>query len=147
VDSGDCAKRQTAAIEAQIAEHLSKHQANLAALLQSIRGNGPATTAALISELPELGQFNAMQICALVGVARMNRDSGQSRGKRIITSGRATVRSALYMAAVVEIRHNAAIRVCYQRLAVAGMSKKVALVDCMRKLLITMNAMVKSGLP
>ena len=86
-------------------------------------------------------------ICALVGVAPMNRDSGQARGKRFICGGRATVRSALYMAAIVAMRHNAVIRHCYERLLAAGKPKKVAIVACMRKLLIIMNAMVKSGRP
>ncbi|CAP41353.1 putative transposase [Bordetella petrii] len=71
----------------------------------------------------------------------------QARGKRIICGGRATVRSALYMAAIVAMRHNAVIRRCYERLLAAGKPKKVAIVACMRKLLIIMNAMVKSGRP
>jgi transposase len=75
----------------------------------------------------------------------MNRDSGQARGKRIICGGRATVRSALYMAAIVAMRYNAVIRQCYERLLAAGKPKKVAIVACMRKLLVIMNAMVKPG--
>lgn len=140
-------KRQVQALDAKIGEHLAQHQANLAALLRSVKGVGPATTAALISELPELGQLKAKQICALVGVAPMNRDSGQSRGKRMICGGRATVRSALYMAAIVAMRHNAVIRACYERLVSAGKPKKVAIVACMRKLLIILNAMVRTGTP
>lgn len=139
--------RQLEMLDRRIAEHLAQHQPDLAALLKSVKGVGPATAATLMSELPELGQLKSRQICALVGVAPMNRDSGQVRGKRFICGGRATVRSALYMAAIVAMRHNAVIRRCYERLLAAGKPKKVAIVACMRKLLIILNAMVKSGRP
>ncbi len=115
--------------------------------MQSVKGVGPATTAALISELPELGQLKAKQISSLVGVAPMNRDWGQSRGKRMICGSRAKVRSALYMAAIVAMRHNPVIRACYERLVSAGKPRKVAIVACMRKLLIILNAMVITGRP
>lgn len=140
-------KRQVQDIDASIAAHLAKYQASLTKLLQGVKGVGPATTAVLISELPELGQLKAKQISSLVGVAPMNRDSGQSRGKRMICGGRATVRSALYMAAIVAMRHNPLIRACYERLVAAGKPKKVAIVACMRKLLIILNAMVRTGRP
>lgn len=143
----DMLKRQVQALDARIENHLSRHQANLAALLRSVKGVGPATTAALISELPELGQLKAKQISSLVGVAPMNRDSGQFRGKRMICGGRAAVRSALYMAAIVAMRHNPMIRTCYERLVAAGKPEKVAIVACMRKLLIILNAMVRTGEP
>lgn len=143
----DMLATQLEALDRRIAEHLAQYQSDLATLLKSVKGVGPATAATLISELPELGQLKAKQICALVGVAPMNRDSGQARGKRIICGGRATVRSALYMAAIVAMRHNAVIRRCYERLLAAGKPKKVAIVACMRKLLIIMNAMVKTGRP
>ena len=139
--------QQIETMDCRIAEHLALHQPDLAALLKSIKGVGPATAATVISELPELGHLSPKQICALVGVAPMNRDSGQLRGKRIICGGRATVRSALYMAALVAMRHNPVIRRCYERLVAAGKPKKVAIVACMRKLLIVMNAIVKSGRP
>nr|WP_246432248.1 transposase [Xanthomonas theicola] len=140
-------KRQVQDIDARIAAHLAKYRASLTKLLQSVKGVGPATTVALISELPELGQLKAKRISSLVGVAPMNRDSGQSRGKRMICGGRATVRSALYMAAIVAMRHNPVIRACYQRLVAAGKPKKVAIVACMRKLLIILNAMARTGMP
>jgi len=139
--------KQLETLDQRIAEHLAQYQSDLAALLKSVKGVGPATAATLISELPELGQLKAKQICALVGVAPMNRDSGQARGKRIICGGRATVRSALYMAAIVAMRFNAVIRQCYERLLAAGKPKKVAIVACMRKLLVIMNAMVRTGRP
>lgn len=143
----DVLSKQLETLDRRISEHLTQHQPDLTTLLKTVKGIGPATAATLISELPELGQLKAKQICALVGVAPMNRDSGQARGKRIICGGRTTVRSALYMAAIVAVRHNAVIRDCYERLLVAGKPKKVAIVACMRKLLIIMNAMVKSGRP
>lgn len=143
----DVLSKQLETLDRKIADHLIQHQPDLAALLRSVKGVGPATAATLMSELPELGQIKARQICALVGVAPMNRDSGQSRGKRIICGGRATVRSALYMAAIVAMRYNPVIRRCYERLLAAGKPKKVAIVACMRKLLIIMNAIVKSGRP
>ena len=143
----DVLSRQLEALDRRIAEHLAYHQPDLAALLKSVKGVGPATAATLMSELPELGRLKARQISALVGVAPMNRDSGQARGKRFICGGRATVRSALYMAAIVAMRHNAVIRRCYERLLAAGKPKKVAIVACMRKLLVIMNAMVKSRRP
>jgi len=141
----DVLAKQLETLDRRIAEHLAQYRSDLATLLKSVKGIGPATAATLISELPELGQLKAKQICALVGVAPMNRDSGQARGKRIICGGRATVRSALYMAAIVAMRYNPVIRRCYERLLAAGKPKKVAIVACMRKLLIIMNAMVKSG--
>ena len=88
----------------------------------------------MISELPELGKLKAKQISSLVGIAPMNRDSGQPRGKRTICGGRAAVRSALYMAAIAAMCRNPAIRRCYERLVAAGKPKKVAIVACMPKL-------------
>ncbi|WP_244164178.1 IS110 family transposase [Caballeronia sordidicola] len=78
----DVIRLQIEHIDAQITEHLRIHNAELSGLLQTIKGVGPATTAVLISELPELGHIKAKQISSLVGVAPMNRDSGISRGKR-----------------------------------------------------------------
>ena len=134
-------------IEAQLATHIERHHADLAALLQSMDGVGPATAAMLIAELPELGRLDARQIAALVGVAPFNRDSGKMRGKRMIGGGRAQVRRSLYMAALVATRFNRAIARFYQRLLSAGKPKKLALVACMRKLLTILNAMVRSGKP
>lgn len=118
-----------------------------ATLLCSARGIGPVTSAALLALLPELGQFNRKQIAALVGVAPFNLDSGRHRGKRHIRGGRASVRSALYMATLSAIRFNPVIRAFYQRLCTAGKEKKVALTACMRKLLVILNAMLRTGQP
>ena len=99
----------------------------------------------LLSYLPELGTLNRRQIAQLVGVAPINRDSGYYRGSRHIWGGRAKVRSALYMAALVASRYNPVIREFYLRLLEAGKAKKVALVACMRRLLIILNAMLRDG--
>ena len=140
-------RKQLEDIEAQLATHIERHHADVAGLLQSAGGVGPATTAVLIAELPELGTLDRRQIAALVGVAPFNRDSGKTRGKRMIGGGRAQVRRSLYMAALVATRVNPAIACFYQRLLAAGKPKKVALVACMRKLLTILNAMVRSGKP
>jgi transposase len=112
-------------------------------LLQSIPGVGPGLSRTLLAELPELGTLAPKPLAALVGVAPHNRDSGTLRGKRTIWGGRAVVRTALYMAALVATKWNPVIKAFYQRLLTTGKAKKVALVACMHKLLIILNAMVK----
>ncbi len=112
-------------------------------ILQSIPGIGSAVASTLLAGLPELGQLSHKQISALVGVAPLNHDSGQKRGKRSIWGGRAAVRSLLYMAVVVGIRFNPVIKNFYERLRKAGKIAKVALTACMHKLLVILNAMVK----
>ena len=116
-------------------------------LLQTVPGIGPVTSRTLLAELPELGQVSRQQIAALVGVAPLNRDSGKYSGPRIIWGGRASVRSALYMATVAALRHNPQIRAFYARLKHAGKPSKVALVACMRKLLTILNTMLKEHTP
>ena len=115
-----------------------------AKLLRTIPGVGPALTASLIAQLPELGQATHKEIASLAGVAPFNRDSGVMRGKRSVWGGRAPLRAVLYMAALVATKCNPAIRSCYQRLCSAGKPRKVALTACMRKLLIICNAVVTS---
>jgi len=107
-------------------------------------GIGPKVSASLIADLPELGLLSGPKVTALAGLAPMNRDSGQYRGKRMIQGGRPAVRQALYMAALVASRHNPVIREFYQRLRQAGKPAKVALTACMRKLLVILNAMLKN---
>ena len=116
-------------------------------LLRSVPGIGPIVARTLLAELPELGRLDRRTIAALVGVAPFNRDSGQWRGRRMIWGGRASVRAALYMAAVVASRHNPVMRPFYERLRAAGKPAKVALVAVMRKLLTTVNAMIKHQTP
>ena len=134
-------------IEAELAAHLKRHHADVSKLLGDVKGIGAATVATLLGELPELGALNRRQVGALVGVAPYNHDSGRLKGKRCISGGRATLRTALYMATLAATRFNPVIRAFYQRLLAAGKAKKVALVACMRKLLTILNAIVKTGLP
>ena len=112
-------------------------------LLRTVPGIGPTTARTLLAELPELGQLDRRAIAALVGVAPFNCDSGTHRGRRHIWGGRASVRTTLYMAALVATRHNAPLRAFYRRLRDAGKPGKVALVAVMRKLLTIVNAMLK----
>jgi transposase len=112
-------------------------------LLRSVPSIGPVVSRTLLAELTELGKLNRKQIAALVGIAPLNRDSGTFRGRRGIWGGRATVRAALYMAALVASRRNSVIRAFYKRLRDGGKAPKVALVACMRKLLTILNAMIK----
>lgn len=116
-------------------------------LLQSLKGIGQVTAALLLVELPELGQLNEKQIARLVGVAPLNQDSGKHKGKRMIAGGRTQVRCGLYMAALVATRHNPVIRDFYQRLLSKGKLKQVALVACIRKLLVILNAMLRDNKP
>jgi transposase len=116
-------------------------------LLRSVPGIGPVLTTTVLASLPELGMLTHKQIAALVGVAPLNRDSGTLRGRRTVWGGRAQVRTALYMAAIVAARFNPVIRTFYQRLCASGKAKKVALVACMRKLLTIVNAMLKHRTP
>jgi transposase len=113
-------------------------------LLRGVPGVGPVVARTLLAELPELGSLPPKQLAALVGVAPLNRDSGAFRGRRAVWGGRATVRAALYMGALVATRHNPQIKEFYERLLGAGKPRKVALVACMRKLLIILNAMLKN---
>lgn len=112
-------------------------------LLQSVKGIGTATASFLIAALPELGRLNRREIVCLVGLAPFNVDSGKLRGRRSIRGGRSDVRKSLYMATIVACRWNPTIKVFYENLLVAGKRKKVAIVACMRKLLIILNAIMK----
>ena len=116
-------------------------------LLRSAPGIGPGNALSLIAMLPELGSLTGKQVAALVGVAPFNRDSGTLRGKRTIWGGRADVRSMLYMGTLSTIRYSPTIGATYARLVAAGKPKKVAIVACMRKLLVRLNAMMRDGKP
>lgn len=129
----------------EVAAHVKHHHAELAAALQTVPGVGTASVAVLLAELPELGKLDRRRVAALVGVAPLNRDSGQMRGQRAIWGGRADVRRTLYMATLVSVRHNPVLKTFYQRLLTAGKRKKVALVAAMRKLLTMLNAIAKNG--
>lgn len=117
------------------------------AVLQSTPGIGPSTSQSLLALLPELGTLNRQRIAALAGVAPFNDDSGRHAGARHISGGRAAVRRALYMSALVGTRRNPVLKAFYHRLLAKGKAKKVALVACMRKLLTILNAMVRTNTP
>ena len=116
-------------------------------LLRTVPGVGEQLSLTLLAYLPELGTLDRRKIAALVGVAPFNRDSGTLRGKRTVWGGRARIRAVLYMGALVASRHNPVIRDFYQRLLAAGKPKKLALIACMRKLLVILNSMLKHGSP
>ena len=116
-------------------------------LLRTVPGVGEQLSLTLLAYLPELGTLDRRQVAALVGVAPFNRDSGTLRGKRTVWGGRARVRAALYMSALVASCFNPVIRDFYQRLLAAGKPKKLALTACMRKLLILLNSMLKHRSP
>jgi transposase len=140
-------EREKDKVESELQRHIDQNLTlrRKFTLLCSVKGVGPATSFALLSHLPELGRVSRKEIAALAGVAPFNRDSGRWRGKRTTWGGRASVRSALYMAALVASKHNPVIRAFYERLIDAGKPKKVALTACMRKLLVILNAMLKNG--
>ena len=114
-------------------------------LLRGIPGVGRVLATTLLADLPELGRLSRREIAALVGVAPLNRDSGAFRGQRSVWGGRSTVRAALYMSALAAVRWNPPVRAFYERLVAKGKPKKVALVACMRKLLVTCNAVIRDG--
>ncbi len=116
-------------------------------LLKSVPGIGRVTICTLVAQVPELGTLSGRKISALVGVAPLNRDSGTYRGKRTIWGGRASVRHVLYMATLVSVRTSPTMKACYERLRAKGKPAKVALVACMRKLLVRLNAMMRTGTP
>ena len=116
-------------------------------VLESVPGVGPATSACIMACLPELGSCSNRQIAALVGVAPFNADSGAKRGQRFIRGGRSRVRKALYMAALVALRYNPVLSAYYTRLVAVGKRKKVALVACMRKLIVILNTMLRHQQP
>ena len=114
-------------------------------ILEGVPGVGPTTSVTLTAYLPELGALNRKKISALVGVAPLNRDSGLRQGTRTIWGGRLEVMAALYMSAMAGIRCNPVLRDFYKSLCARGKTRKVALVACMHKLLIILNAMARDG--
>ena len=108
-------------------------------------GVGPVFACTLIALLPELGQMSRKQVAALVGVAPYAFDSGKLKGRRCIWGGRANVRNTLYMAAMSASKRNPGLKAFHDRLKAAGKLPKVAIVAVMRKMLTTLNAMVRDG--
>ena len=113
--------------------------------ISSVPGVGKVTAAVLLADLPELGTLNRRQIAALVGVAPMNRDSGQFRGKRMTGSGRQNVRTALFMTTLAVIQFNPKLKAFYKHLVDQGKTKMIALVAVMRKLIVILNSMLKNN--
>lgn len=145
-------ERAVAALTAQVADLEQRIDALLAAaprlageiaLLESVRGVGRISAATIRVVIPELGTLTRQQVAALVGVAPMNRDSGGKTGRRYIRGGRYAARQALYMAALAATRWNTVIRMRYGHLVAKGKKPKVALVACMRKLLIHLNSLMR----
>lgn len=125
--------------------HQTSDLENKSEILQSTPGVGLITTATFLAALPELGRLNRKQAAALVGVAPFSHDSGSSHGARYCSGGRASVRTALYMATLSAVRCNPLIRDFYNHLKNKGKPSKVALVACMRKLLTILNAMIRDN--
>ena len=139
--------KQVAQIDAELDEMIDNdpNWKQRVELVDSVPGIGKTIAYRLVADLPELGKLNRGQIAALAGVAPMNRDSGNHRGKRVIRGGRVDARNALFMAAWVAKRHNPTIRAYAERLLAAGKPFKVVITACMRKILIILNVMLKTG--
>lgn len=138
---------QIKTLDSRIADHLKQQPEyqKKAAILTSCRGVGKLLAATLLARMPELGSVSHAQISALAGVAPFNHDSGSMRGQRHIRGGRDDVRQVLYMAVLSAIRYNPDIKTLYERLRANGKKAKVALVACMRQLLITLNALLRDN--
>lgn len=117
------------------------------ALFQSVKGVGRVMSLTILCDLPEIGSLNRKQVAALAGVAPLNRDSGSRSGTRSVWSGRSHFRAVLYMSALVASRWNPVIKAFHDRLIQNGKTAKVAIVACMRKLLVILNAMTKNNTP
>ena len=118
-------------------------RAELSELLQTVPGVGPGVSRTLLIDLPELGHLGRREISSLVGVAPFAKDSGTIRGSRRIRGGRASVRTALYLAAMTASRFNPVLRDLYERLRQAGKPPKLAFIAVARKLLTILNAIAR----
>lgn len=136
---------QVKQLDKLINQSMRELDAEKAERLISVKGIGTIATASLLVYLPELGELDRREIAALAGIAPLNDDSGNHSGKRQIYGGRARVRRALYMSCWVVIRHQADFKARYDGLRERGKSAKVALIACMRVLLIRLNAMLRDG--
>jgi len=138
--------QQMAACDTAITELIAADEALQAKAdrLDAIPGVGAVTAAAVLAELPELGGISDAAVAALAGVAPYNRDSGTVTGVRHIAGGRVTVRCALYMATLSAVRYDAILKAFYLKLRAAGKKPKVALVACMRKLVVLMNRLLRN---
>lgn len=114
-------------------------------IIQSVPGVGNVVAFNLLSDMPELGCVNNKEAASLVGVAPFNRESGAYQGKRMIRGGRPKIRTAMYMAMMSAIQCNPKFKTIYHRLVAAGKPKKVAVIACIRKLIVIINSMVRDG--
>ena len=137
--------KQIDALDKDIGAHLKQHFKELDKRFEDIKGIGPNTCATVVAFIPELGQVTGGRAAKLVGLAPLNNDSGNSRGKRSTWGGRSIVRSAPYMATLSAVRFNPVIQPFYLRLLAAGKPKKVALTACSHKLVRILNAMARTG--
>ncbi len=142
-------RKALAALEAQIAAHLeaSETLSRKARLMRTLKSTGPATATALLAHMPELGTFRKGEVACMAGLAPIDDKSGKSRFPSHIEAGRAAVRKALYMAALTAIRHNPIMKSFADELRRNGKCAKVVITAVMRKLLVTLNAMLRSGEP
>lgn len=139
-------KGELVRIEGEMAIHIKKHFSELSELLNAVKGVGTATVAPCYwQKFRNLAHCHDEKLAPLLGGAPVNRDSGTMRGRRTVFGGRASVRTALYMSALVGTRHNPIIKEFYTRLVAAGKPKKVALTACIRKLLTILNPMLKKN--
>lgn len=140
-------KNQLEKVETKIAkliESSPEYQAK-STILQSMPGVGKVLAASLISNVPELGFITNKQASSLIGVAPITRESGRFKGKRMIKGGRPQVRTVMYMAMMSAIQCNPVFKATYERLLAAGKPKKVAIVACMRKMVVALNSMLRDG--
>ena len=144
---GKAITTQRAKLEAVIAAKIAANACfeRRAAIIRSVPGLGPQFAAGATAWLPELGQISDKAVAALVGLAPYDDDSGEHKGERHIKGGRREIRDLLYMATLAATRHNPVIKAYYQRLRGKGKKAKVALVACMRKLLVILNTMLARG--
>ena len=142
-------EKELAEIDSEIDDHVRGSPAWAAKedLLASVPGVGPVIARTLIAELPELGSLDRRKIAALVGLAPWTRQSGQWRGRSFIGGGRKTVRTALFMAAMVAARHNPILKIFRDKLVAAGKPKLLALIAVARKLLTILNAILRDNRP
>ena len=140
-------KNQLEKVEAKIAKLIesSPEYQTKSTILQSMPGVGKVLAASLISNVPELGFITNKQASSLIGVAPITRESGRLKGKRMIKGGRTQVRTVMYMAMMSAIQCNPVFKATYERLLAAGKPKKVAIVACMRKMVVTLNSMLRDG--
>ena len=114
-------------------------------IIQSVPGVGNVVAFSLLSNMPELGYITNKEAAALVGVAPINRESGAFKGKRMIRGGRHQIRTAMFMSMMSAMQCNPVFKATYQRLVAAGKPKKIAIIACVRKMVVILNSMVKDG--